>query len=495
MAIAPIEKIEIRRGMKLADYASHAALTPLVSKLEHESQSAVRAMRGRHIWMLNSTARGGGVAEMMPMMIALLRELGFQTDWIVMNCDRPEFFQLTKRLHNMIHGDPGAAPDPGERQLYEDVNGRAADALAEIVKPEDLLVVHDPQPLAVGAFLKKSMGLSFIWRCHIGLDQRTDSTSAAWRFLQSYAVECERAIFSAPEYIPDYLAGRSLIIHPAVDPLSHKNRELHPIKHAGVLANAGLMPTVDPMVRPPFEHQAQRLTTEGFVAATKPDHIGLLFRPMVTQVSRWDRLKGWMPLLEGFARMKQRIHDGADAFARRRMQLVRLVLAGPDPASIQDDPEGVAVLEEICAAWQAMRADVRADIVLLALPMHSAKENALMVNALQRASSIIVQNSLREGFGLTATEAMWKSIPVLASSACGLRQQIRPGIDGIMLEDNTNPEAIAVALADLLNDPVGRDRMGRSARRQVYEEFLIFTQLRRWARLFAEWGQKRGGAK
>jgi trehalose synthase len=161
----------------------------------------------------------------------------------------------------------------------------------------------------------------------------------------------------------------------------------------------------------------------------------------------------------------------------------RLVLAGPDPESIADDPDGRAVLDDLCAAYLGCDADVRSDIALLALPMQDAVVNALIVNALQRVSTIVVQNSLREGFGLTITEAMWKGVPVLSNSmACGPRQQVRDGVDGRMIGDPEDPTEIADALhAMLASDQL--DMWGRNAQQRVHEHFLIYSQLRHWVRL------------
>jgi trehalose synthase len=335
--------------------------------------------------------------------------------------------------------------------------------------------------------LKEELGLRIIWRCHIGHDEHLPTTRAAWRFLKPYAEVYDRTVFSAPEYIPDYLAGRATIIHPGLDPFSHKNRGLSPHKLVGILCNAGLKSEHHPVLTEPFSHQARRLQPDGsFGPAVDPEEIGLLYRPIVTQVSRWDRLKGLRPLLEGFVRLKRWMHDPSRNWSprrRRRVEIVRLILAGPDPASVQDDPEGQGVLEDLSADYCALPPEIQRDVALLTLPMNSRKENALMVNALQRCSTIIVQNSIREGFGLTATEAMWKRVPVLATRASGLRQQIRSGIDGILTQDATDPDEIARRLDDVLRDLPKRDLLARSAQRRVHDEFLIFTQLCEWLRV------------
>jgi trehalose synthase len=484
-----IRIVDVEATRTIDDYASIAHLAAPVQALRAEAAILAPALRERTVWMVNSTARGGGVAEMLPQMVTLLNGLGLTTRWAVLGSDRPEFFALTKRLHNLIHGegDPGLNDD--DRELFESVNRQNAEALKPHLDPDDILVVHDPQPLAMGAILKEELGLRTVWRCHIGHDEHLATTRAAWYFLKPYAEAYDRAIFSAPEYIPDYLAGRSTIIHPALDPFSHKNRPLPPHKLVGILCNAGLKAERHPVLTPPFDQQAQRLQPDGsFGPAVNPEEIGLLYRPIVTQVSRWDRLKGFRPLLEGFVRLKGWRDDPSRNWSprrRRRVEIVRLVLAGPDPASVQDDPEGQGVLEELSAEYRALPPEIQRDVALLTLPMNSRKENALMVNALQRCSTIIVQNSIREGFGLTATEAMWKRVPVLATRASGLRQQIRSGIDGMLTQDAADPDEVARRLDDVLRDLPKRDLLARSAERRVHDRFLIFTQLCEWLRVLS----------
>ena len=485
-----MELIQLRKTISLDDYASRAQLNRAVQELRAEAATLAPRLKGRSVLMVNSAAQGGGVAEMLPMQVLLLRELGVDANWAVIGSDRPEFFRLTKRLHNLIHGDGDPRLGPDEKRLYDEVSRANAAELRAHLKPDDILIIHDPQPLGAGALLKKELGVCALWRCHIGLDEHNAATRAAWTFLKPYAEAFDHAVFSAPEYIPDFLAGHATVIHPAIDPLSHKNRELHPHKLTGILCNSGLTETDAPILTSPFPANAQRLHPDGtFGSASRPDKIGLLFRPLVTQVSRWDRLKGFRPLMEGFARYKQcpiaPVNHNHVRHNRRR-EIVRLVLAGPDPGSIQDDPEAQEVLRELCDYYRSLPADCQRDIVLLTLPMQSRKHNALMVNALQRCSTVVAQNSLREGFGLTATEAMWKSVPVLGTHACGLRQQIRDGVDGRLVRNPEDVDEIAAALHAMLHSPQTLETLGRNAQLRVHNEFLIFSQLARWLRLLAK---------
>lgn len=467
--------------ISLDEYASIAQLSGPVRELRTEAAAIIPRLKRRKLWMVNSTAQGGGVAEMLPRMISIFEELGLPTEWAVLNTDRQDFFALTKNIHNLIHGKGELTIDDAARRVFEEVNRANADGLRELLSPDAVLIVHDPQPAPLGAFLKKEVSPPVFWRCHIGLDTRTPETNHAWDFLQPYLAASDHSIFTAPEYIPDYLAGDATVITPALDPLSHKNRELSPVKIAGILCNTGLATAHAPVLTPAFDAQAQRLQADGaFGPATEPDEIGFFYRPIVTQVSRWDRLKGFKPLLDAFLLLKKR-GAGADADERqrRRIEIDRLVLAGPDPASVSDDPEGKEVLEELCATYRELPPELQRDVVILSLPMDSAKENALMVNAIQRCSSVVVQNSLREGFGLTATEAMWKRVPVLGTHAGSLRTQIRDQVDGVLVNNPEDREEVAAALGAMLGDHAFRDKLGRSAQRRVYQEFLVFTQVRR----------------
>ncbi|MEX2610371.1 MAG: glycosyltransferase [Gemmatimonadota bacterium] len=482
-------QVDVTAAAALADHAEIAHLAPAVQQLRSEAEAVVRRLRGRTVWMLNSTAAGGGVAEMLPTMVALLRDLGIATKWAVIESEDDAFFHLTKRIHNLIHGSGQAGLSAEDRTLFERVNAENAQALLPLVADGDFLAVHDPQPMPLAGMLKRERRVRAVWRCHIGLDQDTAETRDAWRFLEPYGAAYDYGVFSAPEYIAPFLAGRSTMIYPAIDPLTHKNRHLHIHAVVGILSNAGLVGRVGPVVRPPFEDQAQRLNGNGrFASARAPEDIGLLHRPIITQISRWDRLKGFLPLLQGFAEFKRRCHAGElppmGELHDRRRALVRLVLAGPDPDSVADDPEGQVVIEELAAAYRELPAEIQADIAVVALPMRVPAENALMVNALQRASTIVVQNSLREGFGLTITEAMWKRVPVLTNSmAVGPRQQIRDNLDGRLLQDPTDRTALADALDAMLADSAGRSAWGRNAQRRAHDHFLVYAQLRGWLRL------------
>jgi trehalose synthase len=485
-----IREILFPQKRSLEDYAALAHLSSAVHELQREARLLVPKLAGRTVWMVNSTAEGGGVAEMLPRIVSLLGELGVPTRWIVIGTQRERFFPLTKRIHNLIHGsgDPSFSPD--DAALYETVSRELAEELAPLLAPGDLLVVHDPQPAGMGAKLAQTLDVHAIWRSHIGLDRASAETRAAWAFLQPYLEGYEHAVFTLADYIPPFLRGSVSVITPGLDPLSHKNRELSTHKHVGVLSCANLIPEYGPMLVPPFERPAERLQPDGsFRPMSEVEDFGLLFRPIVSQISRWDRLKGWRPLLEGFTQLKRELAERRARHPQREqraLELVRLVLAGPEPASVADDPEAADVLEELCSLWLELEPEIQREVAIISLPMDSRKQNALMVNAIQRCSSIIAQNSLQEGFGLTVTEAMWKRIAVLGSSACGIRRQIRDGIDGKLVQDPEDRAEIADALEELICEPRRRELLARTAQRRAHDDFLVFSQLRAWLRLLAD---------
>lgn len=480
------KRIKVETLRTLEDHERYAHIAPAVDELRAVAAPVARALKGRTIWMINSTAQGGGVSEMLPGMVAHLRELGIAVEWIVMAAKDEAFFQLTKRIHNLMHGKGKPGLDDADRELYEATNRANAAVLQRKLKDDDVLVVHDPQPMPLAGMLREKRRLTTIWRCHIGLDVDTRETRDAWRFLEPYAAAYDHAVFSAPEYVAPYLEGRSTIIYPAIDPLTPKNRPLSVQSVVGLLERGGLL-ELGPRVEEPFEHQATRLLQDGtFQPAVHQDDLGLLMRPIVTQVSRWDRLKGFVPLLRGFAELKRQLSSSPprDEALQHRLGLTRLVLAGPDPESIADDPEGQEVLDELSAEYAALEDEISRDICIIALPMHNLIQNALLVNALQRVSTIIVQNSIREGFGLTITEAMWKGVPVLTNSrACGPRQQVRDGVEGRMIRNPENVGQIARALRSMLSQPRKLERWGLNAQRQVHDHFLIHAQLCHWLRL------------
>ncbi|MCB1146668.1 MAG: glycosyltransferase, partial [Leptospiraceae bacterium] len=271
------------------------------------------------------------------------------------------------------------------------------------------------------------------------------------------------------------------VIYPAIDPLTHKNRPLSVHKTTGILANAGLLPGNLRIITPQFEHKARVLKPDGnFSVMDDSENGNLLYQPLLTQISRWDRLKGFQALMKAFVELKSQSRTAQDTRHQKRLELVKLVLAGPDPAFIADDPEGLQVLEELKSEYLKLPKEVQKDLYLVLLPMNSAKENALIVNCLQRISTIVIQNSIREGFGLTATEAMWKSVPVLVSGAFGLTKQVRDQVEGRIHNNAEDYIGLSKVLDEMLFDARGREIYAYNGLSRVVDQFLVFKQLTHW---------------
>lgn len=416
---------------------------------------------GRRLWNVNSTATGGGVAEMLRSWVGLAQGLGIGMGWLTIS-GPPEFFQLTKRLHNRLHGSPGddGPLGPAEHRLYKRVGEDNAAAVLEFLNPGDVVFLHDPQTAALAAAVAAA-GCTVVWRCHVGTDQPNEHSAAAWDFLEPYVSSADACVFSREAYVPDFCRGmKTRIVPPSIDALSPKNQEIEPGVAAAILVQAGLL---DHAVEAAPEYELADGTTR--LVERRAELIGTGLPPgpnaeLVVQVSRWDRLKDPLGVMRGFALTAA---SAAEA---------QLVLAGPSLGSVADDPEGAAVFAEVEAEWRGLPEAVRARVHLACLPMDDLDENAAIVNALQRRATIVVQKSLKEGFGLTVTEAMWKARPVIASAVGGIRDQIEDGVSGVLLADPADVEAFGAAALALLREPARARQIGEAARERVRHHYL-----------------------
>jgi trehalose synthase len=426
---------------------------------------AQQLFEGRVVWCVNSTAHGGGVAEMLRSLLAYTRGAGVNTRWMVVEGE-PAFFELTKRLHNCLHDASGAiAPGEDERAVYDAVVGPAADELAELVQPGDVVILHDPQTAGM-AEAARAAGAAVIWRSHIGVDTPGRETRRAWAFLLPYVRLAELAVFSRPSYVwEDLDADRAVVIPPSIDVFSPKNQSLSARQVSAILASIGLLE--NGAGRPTYTHEDG---TPGRVVRQAEITQEARLRPtdrVVMQVSRWDRLKDPVGVLQGFVAQVDRC-DGA-----------HLVLAGPAASGVADDPEGAAVLAEVIAAWHALPLSARERVHIACLPMEHAEENAAMVNALQSRADVVVQKSLAEGFGLTVAEAMWKGRPLVASRVGGIQDQVADGETGLLV-DPTDLVAFGDAVARVLADHDLAQRLGTAARERVRTDFLEPRHLGQW---------------
>ena len=446
--------------------------------LERQAATIRQALGTFAVWNISSTAAGGGVAEMLHSLLRYARGLGIDVRWVVLDAP-PEFFRITKRVHNAIHGSVGDGSPLGPEQasVVERVAHENALALQPLVRRGDVVICHDPQTAALVPFLTQK-GARVVFRCHIGHDRQEPEVDRGWNFLRPYLERVPLAVFSREAYAPMWLRGkRTFVLPPNIDPFSAKNQSMDEFTVRAILAQVGL-------VEGPWEpSHSTFLRDDGSVG--RVDRAADVVRvgrppswdtPLVVQVSRWDAIKDPVGVLRGFARL-------VDPEAPRG---AHLVLAGPGVRAVADDPEGTKVFSEVQQAYLGLPDAVRRRVHLAMLPMADLEENAAIVNALQRHAAVIVQKSLAEGFGLTVTEALWKRRPVVASAVGGILDQIRDGMDGMLIRDPHDPGEFADVLRRVLLDQDLARRLGEAAYRRVCANYLSLSALERWADLFRQ---------
>jgi trehalose synthase len=418
----------------------------------------------RRVVNVNSTATGGGVAELLATLIGYVRGAGLDAEWLVIEA-QPEFFTVTKRIHNGLYGSAGDGGDLGahERAIYERTIAVNTPRICAEVRPGDVVIVHDPQPAGLIAPLVEQ-GAHVVWRCHVGYDGVNDWTERAWAFIRPYVESAHAHVFSRESFAPVWIErARMRAIPPSIDPFTPKNAELEPAEVVAFLSAAGLIAAPgarpDPRVRRPATVVRDGLPPAADVA-------------LVVQVSRWDRMKDMVGVMRGFA-------DHVSGSAH-------LVLAGPAVDGVDDDPEGAEVWVETMDSWSRLVPASRSRVHLAAIPMDDPVENALVVNALQRHAAVVAQKSLAEGFGLTVAEAMWKGRPVVASAVGGLVDQVLDGETGLLIQDPYDLASFGAAIERLLGDSVQADRLARNARDHVAKHFLGDRHLLQYADLLSQ---------
>jgi len=428
-------------------------------------------LEGRTFWNVNSTARGGGVAEMLRSLIGYALGAGLDARWVTVPGE-PEFFRVTKRLHNRLHGYRGDGGPLGEDEhaLYSAQCAAYAAAMAPRLRRDDVVLLHDPQTAGMVPPLVES-GVPVIWRAHIGLDLPNDLAREAWAFLIDYVRHADAYVFSRPGYVWEGLdPAKLVVIAPSIDAFSPKNQVMSFTAVTSVLRAAGLAGHASHAGTAVFERldgSVGHVANKAQLVEDEPMHLDV---PLVAQVSRWDRLKDPAGVLAAFA---EHVHAEDPP---------HLVLVGPDVMAVADDPEGAEVFEAIRGQWEALPADVRARVHLALLPMVDEDENAVMVNALQRRADVVAQKSLAEGFGLTVSEAMWKGRPVVASAVGGIQDQIEDGSTGFLVEPD-DLRGFGARVSELLAAPHDAERVGAAAQLRVRDMFLGPRHLGQYAEL------------
>lgn len=367
-------------------------------------------LKNRRILHVSSTPLGGGVAEILSTMVPLTRALGIETTWEILQ-GVPEFYQVTKSFHNALQGNKVHIPK-NQLDLFEEINRQNAEKLKPLLLESDIVIIHDPQPIALISHFPQRKG-KWIWRCHI---DASNPYRPIWKYLTQYIEQFDATIFSLPEFTHP-LKKPMYIIAPSIDPLSEKNRDLDKKEVNEVYNLFGI-------------DQA---------------------RPFVLQVSRFDRFKDPLGVVEAYH------------LTKKFNPKIQLVLAG---GTATDDPEGEIVHKEV-----ELAAGGDPDIHILMLPPDSHKT----INALQRAATIVLQKSIKEGFGLTVTEALWKGKPVIGGNTGGIKLQVIHGQTGFVV--NTT-EGAAYRIRYLLQHAEESLIMGIRGREYVREKFLLTRHLR-----------------
>ncbi len=429
-------------------------------EFERGIQRGRELLAGRVVWNINSTARGGGVAELLESLVPYARGAGVDARWLVVEGPQ-EYFDITKRIHNWLHGNvgDGGPLDQGAREIYEQALAANAAVMCQRVRPGDVAIVHDPQPAGlIGAL--RDVGAAVIWRCHVGLDHPNERARQAWAFLHTYVADADAYVFSRDSFAWENLdPERIVVIPPSIDVFSPKNEELDSQAVLDILlASSVLVGATEPRGAT-FERQdgtPGRVDRRAELFEDRPLEPEM---PVVLQISRWDSLKDPLGVIRGFA---DHVPASTDA---------HLVCAGPAVTSVTDDPEGGLVFSEAEALRESLEAQARSRVHLAALPMEDPEENAIIVNALQRHATVIAQKSLAEGFGLTVAEAMWKARPVVASRIGGIQSQIIDGQNGVLLDDPRDLGAFGAAVTELLLDRPRATEIGERARERVRDQF------------------------
>jgi trehalose synthase len=388
-----------------------------------------RELRGFRVLHVNATAVGGGVAEMLLSLVPLMRAAGLETDWYVLEAE-DRFFEVTKSYHNALQGEP-VQWSPAAFDVYWTAVERNARKLERELLEYDVVVVHDPQPLVLASMLRDHAGPRLIWRCHIDL---TSPSPETWEVLSPHLAGYDLLVFTSEDYVPAGLeAGGIGIARPCIDPFRAKNRSLKGWERAEVLDRYGVDPD----------------------------------RPYLLQVSRFDPWKDPLGVLEVYRRVRAE---------RPGVQLV--YMAG----MADDDPEGWDLYEQTRAA-----AGADPDVHLLALdvPQAQVNRNALEVNAMQRGADVVLQKSIREGFGLVVTEALWKEKAVVAGNVGGIPLQIRDGWNGYLADSVVD---VAARALELMADPELRRRFGQRGRRVVVDQYLFTRLLAQYLEWFRQIG-------
>jgi trehalose synthase len=463
--------LETRRFEDLGGYLFEPMLVRVgVAQQQIGELLGGRTVGGRTVWWVNSTALGGGVAQLLRTLLPYWRGAGIDVRWMVLR-GSAEFFRVTKRFHNHLQGQVGDGDALGidELRTFDRAGHDHAGALASLLAPGDVVVLNDPQTAAMSVPLARA-GARVIWSCHVGIDHDNELSRNAWGCLMPRLAGVNCFVFSRYASLPESLGGaETSIVTPAIDPASTKNLPMSDAGARAILQHLGLAAGVS--TTPPSYACTDGSTATLAARPTVLDSDGApdwSRDPVVVSLARWDRIKDPQGILDGFL---ERVLAASDA---------HLLLAGPDTSQVADDPEAAGVLAEVRERWRRLPPRARARVHLACLPLTSPEENDVMVNAIQRLAAVVVKKSLQEGFGLGVTEAMWKARPVVASAVGGHLEQVQHLHSGLLVEDPADVAAFGDAIVELLREPPLAARLGQTGRERVRALFLNDRHFVRW---------------
>jgi trehalose synthase len=469
--------------MKLEEVQIHAVtperLLPLIGgeraeRFDATARVARDVLSGRTVVNVNTATSGVCVAELLRSLLAYARGAGIDAQWVVIKGD-PGFFAITKRVQNKLYGIPGDGGPLGrnERRHYEQVLHADAAELRVLVRPGDVVLLHDPQTAGLAPDLV-GMGAKVVWRCHVGVDTVNEHVEQAWDFLHPYLDQVHAFVFTKAAFAPAWAdPDRVFVIAPSIDPFAVKNQTMTPGDVEGVLRHVGLLGGKALPSRTTF--------TRGDGSLGRVDHYTDVLQtgpppppdaPLVVQLSRWDRIKDMAGVMTAFA-------SYVDATTS-----AHLLLAGPVVTSVPDDPEAADAFDECIEVWRQLPHAERTRIHLACLPMADPDEHATIVNAIQRRAAVLTQKSVAQGFGLTVTEAMWKAKPVVATAVGGIVDQVVSGEHGILIGDPYDLAAFGQAVRTLLDQRDYAQQLGTNAHERVLADFLCDRQFEQYMKLF-----------
>ena len=440
-----------------------------IAALRERASALHDRLGARAIWNINSTRAGGGVAEMLQSTLRYARGLGVAARWLVIEAP-PEFFRITKRLHNALHGSHGDGSPLGPEQARALRAGDARQRSSRSTRwcvPDDVVICHDPQTAGLVPHLRRARARTWCGAATSATSATTREVDRGWAFLRPYLEPARFAVFSRSAYAPAWIAARrTVVLAPNIDPFSAKNQALVRRRRSAPSSRTSGWSTGR---RPAGRARSSRATTAAWAASiARPRWSAWASRrasdtPLVVQVSRWDAMKDPDRRAPG---LRAAIEPGRRGAAPSSCWPAR---ASTPSRTIPKAPRSS---RSSSARGARCRTRCAARVHLALLPMQDAEENAAIVNALQRHAAVIVQKSLHEGFGLTVTEALWKRRPVVASAVGGIVDQIRDGVDGLLVHDPTDLDEFATRAAALLGDRALAQRLRRRRLRSRTRQLL-----------------------